>query len=92
MTYKEIANSVDLWMKYVDQDEGAEVRFEGMTELQRIDHMGKCFGPDEVAVQYMDDDLREAVHADLSPCSWGDFSTEYNRRHRNRYGEDFDIN
>lgn len=44
-----------------------------------------------VAVALMDDELREAVHAELAPCSEADFLAEYMHRHGEKYGEDFDI-
>lgn len=34
----------------------------------------------DAIVNVMDDDLREAVHADLAPCSDVEFLTEYLRR------------
>lgn len=43
----------------------------------------------ESIVSLMDDDLREAVHCDLDPCSKDAFLTEYCERHREKYGEDF---
>ena len=45
----------------------------------------------EAAVALMDDDLREAVHRDLAPCSNEAFLREYERRHREKYGEDFAV-
>lgn len=42
-----------------------------------------------VSVEMMDDDIREAVHADLSPCSDEDFLAEYMRRHYDKYMEEF---
>jgi len=44
-----------------------------------------------VAVQLMDDDIRESVHADLAPCSDLEFLTEYMRRHEEKYGERFTV-
>jgi hypothetical protein len=37
----------------------------------------------------MDDDLREAVHMDLTPCTAQEFINEYGRRHLEKYGEIF---
>lgn len=39
-----------------------------------------------VAVQLMDDEIREAVHADLSPCSEAEFLAAYQRRHARAHG------
>ena len=41
------------------------------------------------AVALMDDEIREAVHADLAPCSDTEFLTEYMKRHAEKYGEEF---
>lgn len=45
----------------------------------------------DAAVQLMDDDLREEVHADLAPCTDEEFLREYERRHEEKYGEPFQI-
>lgn len=39
------------------------------------------------AVELMDDELREEVHADLAPCTDQEFFEEYARRHAERFGE-----
>lgn len=41
------------------------------------------------AVALMDDEIREAVAADLAPCSEREFLAEYCRRHAERFGEVF---
>lgn len=43
------------------------------------------------AVELMDDELREAIHADLAPCTDEEFLREYERRHLEKYGEPFTI-
>lgn len=43
------------------------------------------------AVELMDDEIREAVHQELSPCSDEEFLTEYMKRHAEKYGVDFVI-
>lgn len=45
----------------------------------------------EAAVQLMDDELREEIHAELAPCSDIDFLTEYIKRHYEKYGEVFSV-
>lgn len=40
----------------------------------------------EAAVALMDDEIRESVHNDFSPCTEQEFFTEYERRHLERYG------
>jgi len=46
----------------------------------------------EVAVNLMDDEIREEVHADLAPCTEQKFMNEYARRHKQKFGEEFTIN
>lgn len=41
----------------------------------------------EAAVELMDDELREEVHADIAPCTEQEFFNEYARRHEARFGE-----
>jgi hypothetical protein len=43
------------------------------------------------AVELMDNETREAIHAEKAPCSEEDFLTEYLTRHREKFGEDFTI-
>ena len=45
----------------------------------------------EAAVELMDDELREQIHADLAPCTEAEFLAEYCRRHEQKYGEQFEI-
>lgn len=44
------------------------------------------------AVNLMDDEIREAVHADIAPCTDQEFMDEYVKRHEAKYGETFEIN
>ena len=46
----------------------------------------------DAAVALMDDEIREAVRADLAPCSDVEFLTEYMRRHEEKYGAPFIVN
>ena len=43
----------------------------------------------DAAVMLMDDDIREAIHSDIAPCTEQEFVDEYGRRHLEKYGEDF---
>lgn len=43
------------------------------------------------AIALMDDEIREEVHADMSPCTEQDFFTEYCKRHFAKYGEIFTV-
>ena len=45
----------------------------------------------ETITAYMDDDIREAVHRDLAPCSDEEFLTEYLAKHYQAYGEMFTV-
>ena len=40
-------------------------------------------------VSLMDDEIREAVHADMAPCTEDEFLDEYKKRHQEKYGEEF---
>lgn len=43
----------------------------------------------EVAVQFMDDEIREAIHMDLAPCTDQEFFTAYEAAHEEKYGEEW---
>ena len=43
----------------------------------------------DAAVELMDDDIREAIHAEMAPCSDIEFMREYEKRHLEKYGEEF---
>lgn len=43
------------------------------------------------AVILMDDDLREEIHADMAPCNDEDFLREYEKRHFEKFGKEFEI-
>ena len=45
----------------------------------------------DVAIPLMDDDLREEIHADLTPCAACDFLAAYAARHEERFGSRFDF-
>lgn len=44
----------------------------------------------DAAAALMDDDTREAVHADVAPCSEQEFFEAYCKAHYDRFGEDFE--
>ena len=46
---------------------------------QEVDFMAMVAG--------MDDEIREAVHSALAPCTEQVFANEYMRRHEAKYGE-----
>ena len=43
----------------------------------------------DAAVMLMDDEIREAIHSDIAPCTEQEFVDEYCKRHFEKYGEDF---
>lgn len=45
----------------------------------------------EVAVNLMDDEIREALHAELAPCTDQEFFDAYCKAHEEKYGEEFAI-
>ena len=46
----------------------------------------------DVVASYMDDDVREDLHAELSPCSAQAFLDRYIEEHAKKFAEDFRIN
>jgi hypothetical protein len=46
----------------------------------------------DVAVNLMDDDIREVLHNELSPCSEQEFMDAYTDAHQKKYGEEFVVN
>lgn len=45
----------------------------------------------DVAVNLMDDDLREQIHADMAPCGEQEFFDEYAKRHEAKFGETWEL-
>jgi hypothetical protein len=43
----------------------------------------------EIMSSYMDDELREKVHADLAPCTEEEFMKTYETLHFIKFGENF---
>lgn len=46
----------------------------------------------EVAVNLMDDEIREKLHMELSPCTNQEFFAAYEQEHYLVYGEGFQVN
>ena len=44
-----------------------------------------------VAVNMMDDEIREALHRELAPCTDEEFLTAYMVEHEKKFGEEFNI-
>ena len=45
----------------------------------------------EGAVNLMDDEIREALHAELAPCTDQEFFDAYCNAHEEKYGEKFAV-
>lgn len=45
----------------------------------------------DMAVLLMDDDLREDIHRDISPCTDQEFFDEYAKRHIQKFGEIWEL-
>lgn len=45
----------------------------------------------EAAVNLMDDEIREALHAELAPCTEQEFFDAYCKAHEGKYGEEFAV-
>lgn len=45
----------------------------------------------EVAVELMDDEIREDLHFKLAPCTDQDFFTAYEKAHAEKYGEEWEL-
>lgn len=45
----------------------------------------------KVAVNLMDDEIRETLHAELAPCTVQEFFDAYCKAHEEKYGEEFAI-
>ena len=45
----------------------------------------------DVAVSFMDDDLREQIHGELAPCTDQEFFNEYAKRHEEKFGEAWEL-
>ena len=43
------------------------------------------------AVNLMDDEIREAIHSDLAPCTEQAFFTAYEKAHEEKYGEEWEL-
>ena len=45
----------------------------------------------QVAVMYMDDEIREEIHNELAPCTDQEFFDEYAKRHEEKFGEEWEM-
>ena len=52
---------------------------------------GEIYNIDDIAI-YMDNDIREKLHAELAPCEPQEFVDRYVEEHKEKFGETFAIN
>jgi len=45
----------------------------------------------EVAVNLMDDEIREALHEEIAPCTDQEFFDAYAKAHSEKFGEDWEL-
>lgn len=45
----------------------------------------------EAAISLMDDELREALHDELAPCTEQEFFTAYEKAHEAKFGESWEL-
>lgn len=45
----------------------------------------------DAAVQLMDDEIREELHAQLAPCTDQEFFTAYEAAHEEKFGEEWEL-
>lgn len=65
-----------------------EVRESTMGNRAVINSYGKVVDY-KLAVSFMDDEIREQLHADLVPCSNQDFFNAYAKRHKDTFDEEW---
>lgn len=45
----------------------------------------------EAAIVFMDDEIREALHLEMAPCTEQDFFTAYEIEHEKKFGEEWEL-
>ena len=45
----------------------------------------------DAAVQLMDDEIREELHAELAPCTEQEFFSAYEAAHAEKFGEEWEL-
>lgn len=46
----------------------------------------------DTIANYMDDEIREQVHNEMAPCGEQEFIDRYCELHKEKFGEEFEIN
>ena len=62
-----------------------------MSSITVYDHNGNKISY-EVAVNLMDDEIRERLHYEIAPCSEQEFFDVYLKAHKEKFNEDFVVN
>lgn len=92
-----IRDDITATLAYIEEDAGADLIEKIKARLQGdYDNAVLVDGPDgvrpySVYVNMMDDDIREELHAELSPCTCQEFLDAYCKAHEEKYGEEFHI-
>lgn len=45
----------------------------------------------ETSVNYMDDEIRERLHREITPCTEQEFFSAYEIEHKKKFGEDWEL-
>lgn len=95
MTYKIKPEFIDLWGDYANSEtilteDDLEMISRGWEKPAYELLPQLTVNNFDYAVSLMDDEIREAVHAELSPCSDIEFMMEYENRHLEKYGTKFE--
>lgn len=87
--------SVDVWSQWVEdeinarkEDEYQGLNLDNFCQVLRLAyltptrHYTEIYIPTSQMTDYMDDDIREQIHAEIAPCSEQDFLDAYEARCR----------
>ena len=94
MTYKIRPEFLDLWGEDATEDtilteQDVEDIARGWEKKPEDLHDQLTVYNYNVAVELMDDEIREELHMEMAPCSEIEFMNEYQKRHLAKYGEEF---
>lgn len=77
-----------------DQESMSDHEIEESKEEEKTMNVINSFGTEvsyEAAVNMMDDELREAIHAEMAPCTDQEFFDAYAKAHKERFGEEWEF-
>lgn len=75
-----------------ENDNGEIVNAVDLGEVVEVVSVGGSWVDMDAAVNLMDDEIREALHVELSPCGDQAFVDAYCEAHKAKYGEEFEVN